>query len=292
MNIGITGASGFLGKKMIRDGGVQGHRLIGFSRTPDRPIGGCNEVRLFGPEMNVDGIDALFHLAGDSILGLWTAPKRQRILESRIQGTTWVVEAIRRARSKPSALISASGAAIYGDRGEEVLTEHSATAAKGFLPQVAVAWESAGAKVEGARYVAVRIPLVLGKDGGAIPLLGPIFRLGLGGNMGDGKQWMPWVHTADIAGLFFHALHHPEIEGPLNATAPTPVRNEDFTRIIAQAVKRPAFFHVPAFLLRTLIQEASSLLLDSQKIVPGKALATGYNFRFPVFAEALRDVLG
>jgi uncharacterized protein len=292
MNIGITGASGFLGRNMVREGNVRRHQIIGFSRTPDRAIVGCREVRKFGPDMNVEGIDAIMHLAGDSILGLWTPKKRKRILDSRIEGTSWVVEAVRRAQIKPRALISASGAAIYGDRGEEPLTEQSAAATKGFLSGVASAWELTGGKVEGSRYVAVRIALVLGKEGGAVPLLASIFNLGLGGNLGNGKQWMPWVHAADIVGLFFHALDNQEIQGPLNGAAPQPVRNEEFTRIMARTVKRPAFFHVPAFLLRTLLGEESCLLLDSQKIVPQKASATGYQFRFAALADALTDVLG
>jgi uncharacterized protein (TIGR01777 family) len=290
MNIGITGASGFLGTTMIAEGNDRGHTIIGFSRSRDKSIPGCVEVRNFGPAMDVEGIDAVFHLAGDSIMGLWTPQKRKRILESRILGTSWVVEAVRRANRKPNTLVSASGAAIYGDRGEEELTERSKIAANGFLPEVAAAWEREGATIEVARFVAVRIALVLGKEGGALPLLGPIFRFGLGGKLGNGKQWMPWVHAADVVGLFFHALEHSEIQGPLNAAAPHPVRNEEFTRVLSRTVKRPAFFQVPEFLIRALLREQSALLLDSQKILPQTAIETNYSFRFPDLTGALVNI--
>ena len=167
MHIGITGASGFLAKQIIQVALARGHIVTGFSRKPAAPLPGCQSIRSFGPEMDVNGIDAIAHLAGESILGLWTKEKRNKILRSRIEGTRWVVNAIGRAANKPSALVSASGAGIYGNRGEEVLTESSSIALSNFLAEVGSAWEAEGSKAEvaGARYVAIRIALVLGKGG-------------------------------------------------------------------------------------------------------------------------------
>jgi uncharacterized protein (TIGR01777 family) len=291
MRIGITGASGFLGKQMIRAAHDQGHSVTGFSRNPAKPIAGCQEVRGFGPQMDVKEIDALIHLAGESILGLWTPKKQARILESRIEGTGWVVEAIKRASRKPSVLVSASGAGIYGDRGEEELSELSSVSQSGFLARVASVWEAAGNRAEGVRFVAIRIPLILGKGGGAMPLLEPLFRSGLGGKLGTGRQWMPWIHVSDVVGLFFHAAETTAIFGPVNAVTPNRVRNEEFTQIFGEIVKRPTLIPAPAFLLRTILREESALLLDSQNIISLKTLATGYKFRFPKLSAALGDIL-
>jgi uncharacterized protein (TIGR01777 family) len=291
MRIGITGASGFLGKQMIRAAHARGHSVTGFSRDPARLIDGCQEVREFGPRMDVKDIDALIHLAGESILGLWTSKKRSRILESRIEGTGWVVDAIGRSSRKPSVLVSASGAGIYGDRGEEELSELSSISQSGFLARVASVWEVAGNRAEGIRFVAVRIPMILGKGGGAMPLLEPLFRSGLGGKLGSGRQWMPWIHVSDVVGLFFHAAETSTISGPLNAVTPNRVRNEVFTKVFGEIVKRPTLIPAPAFFLRTVLREESALLLDSQNIISLKTLATGYKFRFPELSAALGDIL-
>ena len=291
MHIGITGASGFLGRQMIQAANTFGYTVTGFSRAPDRPILGCQVVRHFGPAMDVEGIDALFHLAGESIFGLWTPKKRHRILASRIEGTGWVTEAIRRANRKPTVLVSSSGIGIYGNRNDEELTEESSTVMNGFLARVASVWEAAGAKVEGVRFVPVRLAMVLGRGGGVMPLVGPLFRCGLGGKLSTGRQWMPWIHVSDVVGLFFHALGNASIQGPLNAVAPNAVRNEEFTRILSQIVKRPTLFHAPSFLIRTFLREESALLLDSQRVIPEKALSTQYSFHFPELPAAFSDIL-
>ena len=243
--------------------------------------------------MDVNGIDAVAHLAGESILGLWTKEKRNKILRSRVEGTQWVVNALGRAANKPSALVSASGAGIYGNRGEEVLTESSSTGLSNFLAEVGAAWEAEGSKAEaaGARYVAIRIALVLGKGGGAMKFMGPVFQLGLGGKLGTGKQWMSWIHVTDVAGLFLHALENSSVRGPLNGASPNPVRNEEFTRVVSEILKRPAFLAAPEFLLKTALRDEASLLLDSQRIIPEKALQSGFRFRFPDLRNALADIL-
>jgi uncharacterized protein (TIGR01777 family) len=293
MHIGITGASGFLGRQIIQNALTRGHRVTPFSRQAANPIPGCEAVRSFAPEIDLSGIEGIIHLAGESILGLWSKQKRDKILRSRIDGTKWIVGAINQAPNKPSVLVSASGAGIYGNRGEETLTEASSAASTGFLAEVATVWEAEGSKAElaGVRYVPVRIALVLGKDGGAIPLMKTIFQMGIGGNLGSGKQWMPWIHLADVAALFLHALETESVRGPLNGASPNPVRNEEFTKIMGETMRRPTFLTAPEFALRMLPANEGSLFLDSQRIIPEKALQTGFHFRFPELQNALTDIL-
>jgi uncharacterized protein (TIGR01777 family) len=293
MHIGITGASGFLGRQIIQDALSRGHRVTPFSRRTGTPVPGSEKARLFGPAIDLGGIEAIIHLAGESILGLWTKQKRSKILRSRIDGTRWIVDAIGRTQNKPSVLVSASGAGIYGDRGEETLTESSSVTSAGFLAEVATVWEAEGLKAEagGVRYVPVRIALVLGKTGGAIPLMKTVFQLGLGGRLGSGQQWMPWIHIADVAALFIHALETKTIRGPLNGASPNPIRNEEFTKVMGELFRRPTFLAAPEIALRMLPANQASLILDSQRIVPEKALQSGFRFRFPDLRTALTDIL-
>jgi uncharacterized protein len=293
MHIGITGASGFLGRQIIEDAVSRGHQITPFSRQTATQISRCESTRLFGPEMDLREIEGLIHLAGESILGLWTKQKRSKILHSRVEGTRWIVDAIGRAQLKPAVLVSASGAGIYGDRGEELLTEDSAPGATGFLAEVAKAWEAEGAKAEaaGVRYVPIRIALVLGREGGAVPLMKTAFAFGVGGKFGTGKQWMPWIHIADVAALFLHSIETESVRGPLNGVAPNPTRNEEFTEIVGQILKRPTFFTAPEFVLRFLPGNEASLILDSERIIPEKALKSGFRFRFPELRSALTDIL-
>jgi uncharacterized protein len=293
MHIGITGASGFLGRQIVQHALTRGHRITAFSRRTGAPVPGCESVRLFGPGVDLNGIEAIIHLAGEPILGLWTKQKRNKILRSRIDGTRWIVDAIGQTRNRPSALVSASGAGIYGNRGEETLTESSPAESVGFLAEVASVWEAEGHKAEakGVRYVPVRIALVLGKNGGAIPIMKTVFQCGLGGNLGSGKQWMPWIHLADVAALFLHALDTESLRGPLNGASPNPIRNEEFTKVMGELLKRPTFVVAPEFALRMLPANEAALILDSQRIIPEKALQTGFRFRFPDLRNALTDIL-
>ncbi len=292
MHIGITGASGFLGRQIVQDALSRGHRVTPFSRRAGASAPGSETARVFGPEIDLSGIEAIVHLAGESVLGLWTKQKRSKILRSRIEGTRWIVDAIGRAQNKPSVLVSASGAGIYGDRGEEILTERSSVTSAGFLAEVATVWEAEGLKAEsaGVRYVPIRIALVLGRTGGAIPLMKTAFQLGLGGKLGSGRQWMPWIHIADIAALFMHALETKSIRGPVNGASPNPIRNVEFTKVMGELFKRPTFLAVPEFALRILPANQASLILDSQRIIPEKALESGFRFRFPDLRIALADI--
>jgi uncharacterized protein len=292
MLIGLTGASGFLGQGIIRQAVSQGDQVVAYSRTPDQPVSGAIRTEAFGPGMAVSNLDAILHLAGESILGRWTKARRDRILQSRVQGTRWVVEALQNATNPPGTLICASGVNIYGDRGEEELIEESPVGSAGFLCGVAVAWEeeAMGAARFGVRVVTIRIAMVLGRKG-ALALMLPAFWLGLGGRLGSGNQWMPWIHVEDVANLFLHAAREESIAGPLNGLSPFPVRNRDFTRILGSTIRRPTFHVVPSFILKAVLQEQASLLLDSERALPKRALETGFRFRFPYLEEALQNLL-
>jgi uncharacterized protein len=292
MEIGLTGASGFLGRAIIQKAAAQGHKIIGFSRRPSRSIPGCKRTELFSTTLHFNNLEAVIHLAGESIFGFWTNSKRERILRSRIEGTRSVVKGIQGAPSPPKVLVCASAVGIYGGRGEEKLSERQTTAAGEFLSDVATAWEAEAHEAEaiGVRVVSVRTAMVLGRKG-ALGVMLPAFRAGLGGLLGDGDQWMPWVHIHDIASVFVHALTDESLTGPINGAAPNPVRNSEFTKTLSVILNKPAVFNIPSFVLRTLLPEQSALLLDSQRVIPEKLLASGFEFRFPSLREALEDII-
>ena len=240
---------------------------------------------------DITGCEALIHLAGESVMGLWTAAKKRRITESRVLGTRRVVEAINAAREKPEVLLSGSAIGFYGDRGDTELTETS-PGGTGFLAATTQAWEVEAERVEGVRLVTLRTSLVLGKSGGALAPMTPIFQLGLGGPLGDGRQWMSWIHLDDLAQLALFAIENLDVRGPLNGSAPWPVRNADFTRTLAAALHRPAFLRVPAFALRATLGDFARELLDSKRVLPAAALDHGFGFTFAELAPALKNLLG
>ncbi len=289
MNLGITGATGFIGRKIIDIALRRGHEVVAFTRTPERAIPGCT-MRRFTLEAAPDlrGCEAVIHLAGEPIAGLWTAAKKRRIAESRVLGTRRVVEAIHACAEKPEVFISGSAIGFYGDRGGEALTE-SAGPGSGFLAETVQAWEAEALRAEGVRTVLLRTSIVLGK-GGALAAMSPAFRLGLGGPLGSGEQWMSWIHIDDLAQLALFAAENLDVRGPLNAAAPWPVRNAEFTRTLARVLRRPAFLRVPAFALRAL-GDLGRTLLASQRVLPASATAHGFGFRFPDLQPALENVL-
>jgi hypothetical protein len=235
--------------------------------------------------------DAVVHLAGENVAQRWTAGAKRRIRQSRELGTRRLVCALARLPRRPSALVCASAIGYYGSRGEETLIESSAPGA-GFLSEVCTAWEreAVAAEALGIRVVRVRIGILLDPQGGALQRMLPPFRLGAGGRLGDGRQWMSWIHRDDLAGLFRFAVEKP-IRGPLNAVAPNPAANAAFTRELARALHRPAIFPVPKFALRFMFGEMSEVLLASQRVAPKAATAAGFVFRFPALGPALADLL-
>jgi len=276
---GFFGASGFVGGVLRRLAAAEGVEAVCFSRR-ERP-----GFRVFSGSGDLSGLDAVVNLAGEPILGLWTAERKRRILESRVAGTRRVVEAIR--GSSVRTLINASAVGIYGDTGEREVDE-SSPAGGGFLAETCRAWESTAmeAAAGGTRVVIARIGFVIG-EGGALRMIRPLFRAGLGGNLGSGRQWMSCVHVEDVAGMILWALREPNVSGPVNAVMPDPVRNSEFTRTLAASVHRPAVFPVPAFVLRIALGGLSHVMLDSSRVRPGVALRLGYPYKFPALSAAL-----
>lgn len=291
MKIGITGATGFLGKHLLAAARNAGHDVIGYSRTP-QPRPGFVEMRPWHPIASADfsGLDALIHLAGENLLGLWTKKKREAIRRTRVDDTLTMISRLRALPRPPRVLVSAGGVAYYGDCGDAELTE-SAPAGRGFIAEVARAWEdSAMQAADFMRVVTLRTGMILGPDGGpAIPLR-RIFKLGLGGRLGSGRQWAPWIHVSDTARLYLHAVENETLHGPVNAVAPGAVRNKDFTRAVAKALHRPAFLPAPAFILKRLPGGMGDIFLHSQRLIPAAAQASGFTWLFPDIHTATRDV--
>lgn len=292
MQIALTGATGFIGRHLIAAAVRRGYEVVAFTRRPARPVHDCIETRLFSAEQTPDfsGCQAVIHLAGENIAGVFTRAKKRRILESRVRGTRQVAAGIRALAQPPEAFVCASGTGYYGDGGEADLTEVSPLGT-GFLAEVCRAWESEAAAVEPiCRTVRGRFGVVLG-DGGALVPMRRVFRLGLGGRLGNGQQWMSWIAVEDLVSLLLFAVENLEVRGALNATSPWPVRNADFTRALAKAVHRPALFPVPAWALRLMLRDFAPELLDSRRVLPALALDAGFPFRQPELAGALRAAL-
>ena len=278
MKVAITGASGFIGKAVGQRLRASGHEVTGISlRTPPSP-------EIF------EGREAVVNLAGEPVAQRWTAAARERIMNSRIQGTRSLVNAFR--AKPPQVLVSASAVGYYGSRGDEILTEDSPPAGD-FLGQVAVAWEKEARAAEqfGVRVVTPRIGVVLGRSGGALPKMALPFRFGVGGRVGTGKQWTSWIALEDLVSLIEFAITSPTLRGPVNAVAPHPVTNAEFTRELAAALHRPAIFPVPALALEMIFGEMSQVLLGGQRVLPEAALRAGFQFRFTEVGDALRQIL-
>lgn len=277
MNVGITGASGFVGRRLIERLHQKGQTTKAISlRTPPKPE-------------DLAGCDAVVHLAGEPVAQRWTPAVRRRIQESREEGTRSLVAAMR--EHPPNVLVSASAVGFYGSRGDEILTEQS-SAASDFLGQVAQAWEREAMEAEklGARVVRLRIGIVLGAGGGALARMLVPFRLGLGGRLGTGKQWIPWIHIDDLCDLILFVLRESTLRGVLNATSPHPATNAEFTQALAHAVHRPAVLPVPAFALKLMFGEMGEALLSSERVIPQAALRAGFEFRYPDLAGALLQI--
>jgi uncharacterized protein len=242
----------------------------------------------------VSGFDAVIHLAGESVVGRWTEEKKKAIRESRIQGTRHLAAALAQSKVKPRVLVCASAVGFYGNRGDELLREES-PAGQGFLPEVCREWEDASqvAAEAGIRTVNIRIGLVLSAKGGALGNMLKPFKLGLGGRIGSGQQWWSWVHVDDIVGGIHHAIRTESLSGPVNLVAPNPLRNAEFTKVLASVLGRPAVFPVPEFALRLAFGKmaAEELLLASQRVEPGKLRASGYTFRFRELRAALENLV-
>ncbi len=296
MRVLVTGATGFVGRRLL----AHLDDVVVLSRDPDRAralLAVKGAVRWDAtsppPQEAFDGVEAVVHLAGESVArGRWTAAKKQSIHDSRVQGTKYLVDGISRLASPPRVLVSASAVGFYGSRGDEVLDESSAPGAD-FLADVCRGWEEAALRAHqfGVRVVLNRLGVVLDSSGGALKQMLLPFKLGLGGRLGDGRQWMPWVHLDDAVGLILHGLRK-DISGPMNVVAPEPVRNAEFTRALATAIHRPAVLPVPGFGLRLAVGEFAQVLLGSQRAVPRVAERSGYKFVHPRLPDAIAAICG
>ena len=292
MQLALTGATGFVGRHVIRLAVRRGYEVVAFTRDPLRPVHDCIETRKFttAEPPDLTGCNAVIHLAGENVGGLWTRGKMRRIRDSRILGTQRIAAAIRASSHPPDVFVCASAIGFYGDSGDAEITEDSPPGT-GFLAETCRAWETEALAAEPiCRTVRTRIGLVLGKGGGALRMMLPIFRLGLGAKMGSGRQWLSWIHVGDLAALLLFAVENLDVRGALNAAAPWPVRNAEFTSTLARSLHRPAFLTVPAFALRLLLREFSRELLDSKRVLPAAATAHGFGFQFPQLAAALTDL--
>jgi uncharacterized protein (TIGR01777 family) len=296
----LSGGSGLVGGALLRALRARGERVRALTRDPARlrPDAGVEPVVWDGlevPGAALAGARAVVHLAGEPIFGgLPSAARRERMRASRIESTRRLVLALGRlpAAERPAALVCASAVGYYGERGEQALDEDAAPG-EGFLARLCVDWEAEAARAEalGVRRVSLRFGLVLSRRGGALALMAPIFRLGLGGRLGSGRQWMPWIHLDDAAALALRALDDAALGGPLNAVAPEAVRNESFTRALARAVRRPAFLPVPGLPVRLALGELAGELLGSRRVLPARAQAAGFGFAHPQLAPALEAEL-
>jgi uncharacterized protein (TIGR01777 family) len=292
MVIGITGATGFIGTALGKAATERGHEVVAFSRKMDVALPWAREARPINPQsehaIDPDGVDALVHLSGETVFGYWTPAKKRRIHDSRVELTRRVVRSIKDCKMPPKTLICASGAGAYGSRGDEWVTEESSRG-QGFLAEVCAAWEAAACEAIplGLRVVLLRTGFVIGRDGGSWPLLRKIFSARLGSRLGDGKQWVPWIHIDDEVGIILHALENAGYKGPVNLASPNPVTNATMTKEIAAVLKKSTFVPVPAFALKLVMGEMGSIALDSTRAKPAVALANGYRFKYTEMGQAL-----
>jgi uncharacterized protein (TIGR01777 family) len=300
MKILVTGATGLIGRSLCRKLTDDGHNVIGVSRSSRKPPGlSVVEIQQWDPQTGpitptaFDGVDAVVNLAGEPIDSRrWSERQKRLIRDSRIVTTRNLVDALRSIGRKPEVLVSSSAVGFYGDRGDEQLDETS-TPGHGFMSEICREWEREAERATelGIRVVEVRTGVVLSKEGGALQKMLTPFKVGIGGPLGSGRQWFPWVHINDIVGIYYHAIVTSVLHGPVNGAAPEPVTNKEFTRELARTLHRPAFLPVPETAMRVLVGEMADVLFGSQRVLPKVALESGYRFQYPSLAEALSDLL-
>ncbi|HLG18169.1 MAG TPA: TIGR01777 family oxidoreductase [Blastocatellia bacterium] len=299
MRILITGATGLIGRTLVKSLTTDGHHVVAVSRSPEKAAGlsGVTLIKwdpMSGPppKQALESLDAVVNLAGESIADhRWSEAQKRRIRDSRIVTTRNLVEGILNVERKPRVLVSGSAVGYYGDRGDEQL-EESAAPASGFLGELSQEWENEAARAReaGLRVVQVRTGVVLSTEGGALKKMLPAFKLGVAGPLASGRQWFPWIHIDDLVGIIRHAIASASMDEPVNGAAPGIVTNREFTRELARILHRPAFFSVPEFALRILMGEMADILIASQRVVPAVALRSGYEFRHALLEPALRSL--
>ncbi len=302
MRVLITGGSGLIGRALSANLARDGNEIIILSRQPERIVGlpmgvsarWWDSHTTEGWSSLVDGTDAIINLAGENISsGRWSDERKHAILKSRSSAGQAVVQAVRAAARKPRIVIQASGIGYYGPYGDEEITEETPPG-HDFLAQLAANWESSTASLEslGVRRAIIRTGVVLSIEGGALPRMLLPFRFFAGGRLGSGRQWFPWIHIADEVGAIRFLIENETANGPFNLTAPVPLNNAEFSRLLGQQLRRPALMPIPAFALRLLFGEMATVLLDGQRAIPRRLVQLGFTFQFPEAELALRDLLG
>ena len=296
MKVLITGASGLVGTELQKSFAAQGYEMLLASRkvaTDDRHIQWSVEDGFTDPE-KLEGIDAVVHLAGENVSGLrWTDDKKKAIRDSRVLGTRNVVDAISKLKNKPKVFVASSAIGFYGERGDEEVTESSA-AGDNFLAEVSKAWEAESRRAEdaGIRTVLLRTGIVLSKDGGALSTMLLPFKLGVGGVVGSGKQWMSWISLPDEIDVINFVIENENIRGAVNAVSPNPVTNHDFTKTLGEVLYRPTFFPLPEFAVSMVFGEMGDvLLLASTKVLPKRLEDAGFEFKYPNLKEAVENAV-
>ena len=300
MKIFVTGGTGFVGRDLVSRLLVEGHAVTVVSRSERASEGlpGGTSIVIGDPtevgawQDSVKGQDCIINLAGTSIFSRWTPETKELIRESRISTTRNIVDAIEPAKGEDVVLFSTSAVGYYGFHGDEELTEESPPG-DDFLARVAVEWENEAQRAaeKGVRVVITRFGIVLGEKGGALGQMMSIFRKYVGGPLGRGKQWFSWIHMGDLVGAFVFLMARPEITGPVNLTSPNPVRNEELAKTIGKAMHRPSFLPTPGFMLKLVLGEFGSILLEGQRVIPRKLLDSGYVFIYPEIEEALQSLI-
>jgi uncharacterized protein len=296
MRMVLTGATGFVGRRLLQRLLEDGHQVHVLGRKRDAALPGTVafwewDASAEPPAASMSDAGAVIHLAGEPIAQRWTAQAKARIRDSRVRGTTLLVNALRALPKRPGVLICASGIAIYGSRGDEVLTETSSPG-PGFLSDVVREWEASARSAEtaGMRVACMRFGAILG-PGGALAKMLPPFRMGIGGRIGSGRQWMSWIHIEDAVRMILFVLGNEAMRGPVNGTSSNPVANAEFTRELARALHRPAIFPVPELALKLMFGEMSSVILESQRVLPKVAKEAGFQFQYPDLRGALAEIL-
>ena len=299
MKVFIAGGTGFIGQALIRKLLLTGHAVTALARNPAKLGELSGQVRLIpgsplipGPwQQEVAGHEVIVNLTGTSIFSRWTPAAKKMILYSRVAATRNIVEAIPAQADSPLTLINANAAGYYGFCRDEEKYEADPPGTD-FLASVCQAWEDEAKQAQGkARIVLMRTGVVLGKNGGALSVMLPAFRLGLGGKLGHGRQWFPWIHLNDLTNAIIFLMENKAIHGPVNLSAPNPVRNKEFTKCLGKIIHRPTFLAVPGFAIRLALGELSSVVLEGCRMMPGVLLENGFNFRFPEVAPAVEEIV-